>query len=191
MSPQGDSTRWLMSLRQPDSPAAAQYMPMIYEELRRLAAWYLASERPDHTLTPTALVHEAFIRLVDAAVTERLDRVHFLAVASTVMRRVLVDHARAHGADKRGGQRCRITLHGDVAVTSGPDLDFLALDEALRRLTELDERQARVVELRFFGGLTVEEVAEVLGVSKRLVEGEWAMARAWLRRELTEPTSTA
>lgn len=184
MSSEAGETSWVRSLRQPDSPAAARYMSIVYEELRRLAVWHLSGERRDHTLTPTALVHEAFIRLVDAAAAQHLDRVHFLAFASKIMRRVLVDHARSHDAAKRGGGRCRITLHGDVAVTAGPEIDFLALDETLERLAALDERQAAIVELRFFGGLTVEEVAEILGVSKRLVEGEWALARAWLRREL-------
>jgi RNA polymerase sigma factor (TIGR02999 family) len=167
--------------------AAEELMPVVYDELRRLAHGYLRRERAGHTLESTALVHEAYLRLADQQRVSWRGRTHFLAVGARMMRRLLVDHARHRGRVKRGGDWRRITLDGAVASLLGRDLgpeDLLALDQALRKLADLDERQARIVELRFFSGLEVAEVAEVLGVSKRTVEGHWTHARAWLRREL-------
>jgi len=155
-----------------------------YEELRRIAEIHMRREYAGHTLQATALVHEAFLRLADQDARWN-DRAHFCAVASQAIRRILVDHARSKGRAKRGGDRNRVTLHDHDAVTGLPGVDILDLEEALEGLAALHARQARIVELRFFGGLTMPEIAEALGVSVRTVEGDWRMARAWLRRELT------
>ncbi|BCS32017.2 DNA-directed RNA polymerase sigma-70 factor [Luteitalea sp. TBR-22] len=165
--------------------AAARLFPIVYDQLRRLAAAALRRERADHTLQPTALVHEAFLRLVDIPEARWSNRGHFVAIAARAMRRVLVDHARGRSALKRRSAEVRVPLD-DVDVPSGPagDVDLVALDEALARLASVDERQARIVELRFFGGLTVEETAVLMGSSPRTVKRDWHMARAWLRREL-------
>ncbi len=169
--------------------AIDRLMPLVYDELRALAESYLAHERPDHTLQATALVHDAYVRLVKQEEVEWQNRAHFFAVAAQAIRRILVDHARGHQRIKRGGSRQRVRLEEDVALVSERDLDLVALDEALNRLAALNERQARIVELRFFGGLTLKEVAEIVGVSARTVDGDWSMARAWLRRALEEPVS--
>ncbi len=183
--PPDDATRQLHRLRGGDRAAAASLMPLVYEELRQQAARYLNHERCDHVLQPTALVHEAFLKLVDQTRADWNDHAHFAAVASQAMRRVLVDHARAHGAAKRGsGRRITIETMSDFADTAGVGLT--ELDEALSRLSELSERQAQVVELRFFGGLGVPEVAVVLDVSERTVKGDWRIARAWLQEALAE-----
>jgi RNA polymerase sigma-70 factor, ECF subfamily len=180
----GLATRLLAESARGDAPAMAGLTAVVYEELRRLAAAYLRRERVDHSLQPTALVHEAFLKLIDADTLKVADRKHFFALAATMMRRVLVEHARTKNAAKRGGGRHRVSLSGVQA--SDADLEVVALDEALHRLAALDARQARIVELRFFGGLTVDEVAESLDVSKRTVEGDWTLARAWLHRELAQ-----
>ncbi len=162
-----------------------ELLPFVYDELRALARHYLGGERIGHTLQPTALVHEAFMRLVDQRRVTWKGRRHFFAVGARMMRRVLVDWARKHKSRKRGGDWQRVTLTG---VGLGSDLaldEVLALDQALASLAELDARQAEIVELRFFAGFSVEEAAELLGVSKRTVEGDWTHARAWLKRELT------
>jgi len=182
-----DATRLLALARTGDPAPASVLAPLVYDELRKLAAAYLGRERPEHTLQPTALVHEAFLRLVDAEGLEPRDQAHFLAIAANVMRRVLVEHARAKATEKRGGNARRITLQSGVAAAFGDEVDFLALEEALVALAALDARQARVVEMRFFGGLSVEETAEVLGVSKRSVEADWTLARAFLYGRLAEP----
>jgi RNA polymerase sigma factor (TIGR02999 family) len=157
----------------------------LYGELRALAGDFLRRERSDHTLQPTALVHEAWIRLSAEAGSPWDNRARFFAIAAQAMRRILIDHARRKQADKRGGGAQRITLVTDITPPlDSADVDLLALDEALDRLAALDERQARVVELRFFAGLTVDEVAEALDVSARTVAGDWRLARAWLSREL-------
>jgi RNA polymerase sigma factor (TIGR02999 family) len=167
-----------------DADAAAAMFPVVYDQLRRLAAAALRRERADHTLQPTALVHEAFLRLSATSDAPWHDRTHFVALAARVMRRVLVDHARGRNARKRGSGEVRVSLDEiDVpAATSGVDL--VALDDVLGRLAEFDPRQARIVELRFFGGLTVEETAALIDTSDRTVKREWQMARAWLKREL-------
>ncbi len=167
--------------------AVDELVAHLYRELRRLAQWQMGRGTPGVTLQPTAIVHEAYIRLVDQSRADWRGRSHFIAVASKVMRNLLIDHARARAAEKRGGGWQPVTL-ADEAV-GGRQLgveEMLALDEALERLAAHDERQARVVELRFFGGLTVEEVAETLEVSKRTAEGLWTHARAWLLRELSK-----
>jgi RNA polymerase sigma factor (TIGR02999 family) len=165
--------------------AADKLMPLVYDELRELAARQLRGERRDHTLRPTALVHEAFLRLVGQRV-EVQSRVHFFALAAQVMRRVLVDHARARGAGKRGGGRERVTLEEDAAVEGPREIDLIALDGALRELNVIDPAKVRLVELRFFGGLSVDESAGILGVSPSTAAREWRLARAWLYRHLRD-----
>jgi RNA polymerase sigma factor (TIGR02999 family) len=167
---------------------AEQLMPLVYDELRRLARGFMARENRDHTLQPTALVNEAYLRLVDQTRVDWRGRSHFRAVGARVMRRILIDHARRRGGPKRGGGLKRCTLGDSVLSPPDPEVDLpelLALNDALDGLARLDERQARVVELRFFGGLTTAEIAEVLGVSERTVGGDWKHGRAWLRRELS------
>ena len=159
-------------------------MPIIYDELRRQAARYLKHEREGHTLQTTALVHEAYVRLIDQNGVRWQNRAHFFAISAELMRRILVDHARKRNAAKRGGDAVRVTLDEVVQGAGQQNLDLIAVDEALTRLAALDAQQARVVELRFFGGLTVEETAEVLGVSERTVKRDWSVAKAWIRREL-------
>jgi len=181
-----DVTVVLEQMRNGDKNAADKLLPLVYDEFRALARHYLAQERANHTLQPTALVHEAYMKLVDQTRVDWQGRSHFFAVAAQAMRRILVDHARSRQRDKRGGGRARVILDEAVALSPQKDEDVLALDEALERLAALDPRQAKVVELRFFGGLSVEEVAEALGVSKRTVEGDWTFARAWLSRELRD-----
>ncbi|RJP35111.1 MAG: sigma-70 family RNA polymerase sigma factor [Phycisphaerales bacterium] len=171
-------------LRRGDEGAADRLFPIVYAELRALAADLLHGEKPGHTLQPTALVHEAYVRLVDQTKLNYQDRAHFIAFAARTMRRVLVDHARAKAARKRGRGWERVTLGSSVALTADPTVDLLALNDALTRLASLHERQAQIVDLRFFGGLSIEETAAVLGVGHATVEIDWQMARAWLRREL-------
>ena len=181
-----DVTNILKRASDGDESAVNRLLPLVYDELRALAESYLQHERPDHTLQATALVHEAYVRLIKQEEVEWQNRAHFFAVAAQAIRRILVDHARAHEREKRGGGRRRVGLDESVAAAPGRDLDLLALDEALEKLTRLSERQARIVELRFFGGLSLNEVAAFLGVSPRTVDGDWSMARAWLRRALQE-----
>lgn len=181
-----DVTRLLNKAGDGDESAVNRLMPLVYDELRALAESCLQSERPDHTLQATALVNEAYLRLVKQEEVEWKNRSHFFAVAAQAIRRILVDHARTHGRAKRGGGRQRVKLDEDIAVREERELDLVALDEAMEKLAALNERQARIVELRFFGGLGLKEVAEFLGVSPRTVDGDWSMARAWLRRELRE-----
>ena len=155
-------------------------MAAIYEDMRRLAARHMGGERRNHTLQPTAVVHEAYVRLIDQHKTDWKDRLHFFAVASRIIRRVLIDHARANEADKRGGDRTRISLTDQEIAGPSRDIDLIALDEALKELAEIDSQQSRIVELRYFGGCTVEEVAEVLQIGKRTVDRDWQAAKAWL-----------
>jgi RNA polymerase sigma factor (TIGR02999 family) len=184
-APRSDNvTRLLDQASGGDQAAAACLLPMIYDELRALAGSFLRAERPDHTLEPTALVHEAYLRLVGQAQVIWESRAHFMAVAASAMRRILADHARRRRAAKRGGRWHKITLDEAVAPDAGRALDLLDLDEALNKLASLDQRKSRVVELRFFGGLTNRAVAKVLGVSRKTVVDDWTVARLWLRREL-------
>jgi RNA polymerase sigma-70 factor, ECF subfamily len=159
-------------------------MPLVYDELRRLAAGYIARERPGQTLQATALVNEAFVRLVGEKARGFQNRAHFVAIAALSMRQILVQRARARRAAKRGGAPDRVTLDEAMLPSADPAVDVLALDEALTRLAALDPTQARIVELRYFGGLTIEETAEALRLSPATIKREWAMARAWLKQEL-------
>jgi RNA polymerase sigma factor (TIGR02999 family) len=178
-------TELLVGYGRGDKDALDRLMPIVYEELRRQAARYLRKERPGHTLQTTALIHEAYVRLVDQHDVQWQNRAHFFGIAAQLMRRILVDHARTKKRVKRGGSDVRVSLgDADVAVKA-QDLDVVALDEALQRLAAIDEQQSRVVELRFFSGLSVEETAEVMGISKATVKRDWSMAKAWLHRELT------
>jgi RNA polymerase sigma factor (TIGR02999 family) len=162
-----------------------ELLPFVYDELRRLASAMLRQERPGHSLQPTALVSEAYLRLIDATKIEWQGRAQFLALAGRSMRQILVDHARTKGAAKRGGDRVRVTLVEDTGGARGPEeLDLLDVDEALEELTALAARKARVVELRFFAGLEMKEIAEVLGTGLTTAEDDWYFARAWLRRRL-------
>ncbi len=169
--------------RQP-AEIAAELLPIVYDEMRGLAGKYLRSERKDHTLQPTALVHEAFLRLVDQSRVDWKGRTHFYAVGAQAMRRVLIDYARARRREKRGGDAKRVVLEEGVFPISLGDVDAIDLNDTLDLLASLDEQQAQIVELRFFAGLTVEEVADVLGVSKRKIESDWTHAKAWLRSKL-------
>ena len=184
MSDRADVTTLLKRATDGDDSAVNRLVPLVYDELRALAESYLMRERANHTLQATALVHEAYLRLIDQRDVRWKNRAHFFAVAAQAIRRILVDHARGHRRAKRGGDRQRVRLDEDVMPLEDRDLDLLALDEALERLTRLYERQARIVELHFFGGLSLKDVAAFLGVSPRTVDGDWSMARAWLRREL-------
>ncbi len=168
-----------------DRNAPPDHAGTAYTALRGLAAAYLHKERADHTLQPTALVHEAYVKLAGMSAGPVWNgKTHFQAVAANAMRQILVDHARRRATQKRGGDWLRITLTPDVAATPGRDVEMIALDEAMRELAELDERKARVVELRFFGGLTCAEAAEQLGISPKTVEADWYFSRAWLRARL-------
>lgn len=164
--------------------SAARLMPIVYDELRRLAAGYLRRERPGQTIQATALVHEAYLRLVAEQAHHWKNRTHFLAVAALSMRQILVERARRRAAAKRGGNPERITLDDHLLASEPSGVDVLALDEALNRLARLDAQQARIVELRYFGGLTIEEIAETLDISPATVKRHWTLARAWLKREL-------
>lgn len=164
--------------------ALEQLLPLVEAELRRLARMYMARERRGHTLQTTALINEAFVRLVDAKGLRWQDRSHFLGISARLMRRVLVDHARARGYQKRGGGAQKVTLTEALLVSEGPSLDVIALDRALEALAKVDARKAQVVELRFFGGLSVEETADVLRVSNDTIKRDWRLAKLWLLREL-------
>ena len=178
-----DVTRLLHEVQQGAAGASDQLAQLVYGELHDLAVHYMRGERSDHTLQPTALVHDAYLRLIDQRNVSWQNRTHFYGIAAQAMRRILVDHARRkHSAKRDGGER--ITLDESVADASDSSIDLLALDDALQKLGALDERQARVVELRFFGGLSIEDSAEALGVSVATVNRDWTMARAFLRREM-------
>lgn len=180
-----DITRLLLDLSDGKPEALDRLLPVVYGELKALAASQLRRERPDHTLSPTALVHEVFLRLVDQQSVSWAGRAHFFGVAATAMRRILVDHARRRKAKKRERHQ-QVTLPTDAAIAApGPSDDVLAVDEALDRLAAFDPRQARLIELRYFGGLSIEEAADVTGVSPATVKRDWILARAWLQRELT------
>jgi RNA polymerase sigma-70 factor (ECF subfamily) len=179
-----DVTRLLDEVRSGDRRALDRMLPLVYAELRQIAARALRDERGGHTLQPTALVHEAYLRMAGGENVPWQNRAHFLGCAARVMRNVLVDHARARRAGKRGGGGARVTLTEALGLADSRDVDLVALDDALTALAETDEQKARIVELRYFGGLAEVEVAEVLGVSERTVRRGWTMAKAWLRREM-------
>ena len=185
MSSPGEITGLLKNSRSGDRAALDRLLPLIYDELRGLAASQLRRERPDHTLQATALVHEVYLRLVEQHSVDWRNRAHFFALAAEMMRRILVNHAQQHHAQKRGGHDTKLALDEAISLAGEErPIDWLLLDEALKRLTALDPRQGRIVELRFFGGLTVEEVAEVLGVSEITVKREWRLAKAWLHQAM-------
>lgn len=180
-----DVTRLLLDWGHGDQSALDSLLPLIYNELRRVADSYLRRDRPGHTLQATALVNEAFLRLIDQNQINWQNRTHFFGAAANLMRQILIQHARANHAAKRGGERQKLYLDeaGDVAQSS--DLDLVALDDALRDLEAVAPRQCRIVELRYFGGLSIEETGEVLSISPATVKREWTMAKAWLRREIS------
>src|SRR5262245_3739846 len=180
---QHDVTRLLKAWSGGDRQALDELMPALYSEIRKLAGSYLRRERPDHTLQATALVNEAYMRLVDQREVQWQNRAHFFGIAAQIMRRILVDHARMQKAEKRGRGQSPIVIDEAFDVADR-QLDFVAVDDALKTLAELDPRQAQIVELRFFGGLSIEETAEVTKLSPATIKREWASARAWLRREL-------
>ena len=185
MQPPEGVTQLLVDWSNGDQKALDKLMPMVYSELRRLASNYLRRERAGHTLQPTALVNEAYLKLIDQKNARWQNRAQFFGVSAQLMRRILVDHARAHQAGKRGGSdQQRLSITSAERFVQQPEVDLLALHEALEELATLDPQQERIVELRFFGGLSIEETAEVLGVGHATVERDWKMARAWLRRKL-------
>ena len=185
-SPPGDVTRLLVAWSKGDRDALEELIPVVYGELRRIAGRYLRHERPDHTLQPTVLVHEAYLKLVDQDRARWQNRAQFFGVAAQLMRRILVDHARMHAAAKRGGGMTPITLVDVAGVSPSGGIDVIAVDEALTRLTSLYPEQGRLVELRYFGGLTIEETGEAMGISPATVKRQWTVARAWLLRHLKD-----
>jgi len=189
--PPADVTRLLIAWRGGDQAALDRLMPLVYQELRRLARRYMRDERPDHLLQTTALVHEAYLRLVDVNRVDWESRNHFFAVSAQMMRRILVEAARRRNADKRGGDASHVALDEALVPAPARDADLIALDEALDSLATLDPRKARVVELRYFAGLGVQETAGVLGVSTETVTRDWRMAKLWLRRDVALAGTTS
>jgi len=179
-------TRLLLEWGDGNQQALEALVPLIYKELRNLAHNFLYRERPGHTLQTTALVHEAYLKLIDQNDARWQNRAHFFAIAAQAMRRILIDSARKHAAAKRGGPQAELSLDEVADIALEPDINLLKLDEALNELAKIDLRQSRIVELRYFGGLTIEETAEVISVSPATVKREWMMARAWLHQELTD-----
>lgn len=190
-SPAEDITRLLLAWGAGDKAALDALMPIVYDELRRLARRYMRRQNADHTLQTTALVNEAYLRLIDSSRVRWQDRTHFFAISAQLMRRVLVDFARAKNSLKRGGERVQITLDERIEIPLVErETDLVALDDALQRLAEFSPRQCRVVELRYFGGLSEEEIAATLEISARTVRRDWSLARAWLFRELSQNSSS-
>jgi RNA polymerase sigma factor (TIGR02999 family) len=185
---QDDITTLLVRWGRGDQQALDALTPLVYQELRRLANGYLRRERPDHTLEGTALVHEAYLRLIDQNQVEWRSRNHFYALAAELIRRILVDHARARVAAKRGGAGIKLSLDENLAPAQEKEQDLVSLDDALNALAEADSQQSRIVELRYFGGLTIEETADVLGISPATVKRDWVMAKAFLKREMLRNT---
>ena len=183
--PQEGVTRLLERWSKGDREALDELMPLVYQELRRLANNYLRRERANHTLQPTALVNEAYLKLIDQQRAHWQNRAHFFAVSAQLMRRILVDHARARAARKRGGSQYTVSLSHAQHAANEPDIELLALHEALKELAAIDPQQARIVELRYFGGLSIEETAAVMNVSHATIEREWKMARAWLYQKMS------
>ncbi len=185
--PSQQATEALVAHAAGDPRAVSRLLPLVYVELRKLASHLMRRERRGHTLQPTALVHEAYVRLIDNTRIDWQGKTHFLAIAAKEMRQILVQHARAHKARKRGAGATRVTLDENVVSTPERTFDVLAVDEALDKLSALSPRQGQVVELRYFAGLSVNEAAYVLGISERTVKQDWQVARTWLMRELTSP----
>lgn len=184
-APGADVTQILKQWGTGDEQASAELLPLVYEELRRLARGYLRRERADHTLQPTALVHEAYLRLVDGKRASWQDRAHFYGIAARLMRQILVDHARAHQAQKRGGLRQKIAFDDAISSPTEEEPDLVALDGALQSLARSYPRKSEVVELKFFGGLEAAEIAEILQISQKTVLRDWSFAKLWLCRELS------
>lgn len=182
--PEADATELLLELSRGNEVAAEKLVPLVYDELKRLARAHMRRERPDHTLQTTALVHEAYLRLVRQEEVRWQGRSHFFGIAAQVMRRILIDHARSHLRKKRGGADIVLTLDEVVAFSPEHSQELVRLDEALDRLANLDSRQSKIVELRFFAGMSVEETASYLGVSAKTVKRDWAVAKAWLHAEV-------
>ena len=180
-----DVTLLLREMTDGDERAPEVLLPLVYDELKRLASGYMRNEREGHTLQTTALVHEAYVRLVDWKNADWQNRAHFFAVAAQMMRKILVDYARKHRSKKRGSGGQRIALDDAITFAAEKDLDLFALNEALTQLESFDERQCRIIELRFFGGLTIEETAEVMKLAPATVKNEWTMARTWLYTKLS------
>jgi RNA polymerase sigma factor (TIGR02999 family) len=178
-------TQLLIGWSNGDREALDALLPVVYEELRKQAANYLRRERVGHTLQTTALIHEAYLKLIDQKNVHWQNRAHFFGIAAQLMRRILVDHARTKKRAKRGGSNIRVSFNEANVLAPNQNLDIVALDEALERLSEIDEQQSRIVELRFFSGLTVEETAAVLAISPATVKRDWRMAKAWLHREIS------
>ncbi len=183
-APQQEFTQLLVSWRRGDKAALDALTGAVYDELRRLANRLLGAERPDHTLQPTALVHEAYLRLVDQRSVDCHDRAHFLGIAAGMMRRILINHANARKTDKRAAFSGAVPLEDEPGPAVDPNLDLIAVDQMIDRLTALDPQQGRVVELRFFGGLSIEETAEVMGISQATVKRDWRTARLWILRQM-------
>jgi RNA polymerase sigma-70 factor (ECF subfamily) len=181
-----DVTLLLSALTRGEEQAASKLIPLVYDELRRLAASYMRRERGDHTLQATALVNEAYLKLVEQRSVDWQSRAHFFGIAAQLMRRILIDHARGHLRQKRGGEQQIVSLDEVFVISQQQSDELVALDDSLERLAKIDPRQAKVVELRFFGGLTVEEAANVLGVSPKTVKREWSVAKAWLYADLKD-----
>ena len=185
MTPSPAAVRQMVERVSPrDQRAVSELMPVVYDELRRLARRYVGRDRAARSIQATDLVHEAYLRLAKDKKRNWTGRTHFLAIAAIAMRQILVERARARGASKRGGSQVRVTLDDALVAGKGAPLDLVALDDALSALADLDARQARIVELRFFGGLTIDETAEAVGVSPATIKRSWTMAKAWLRREM-------
>ena len=184
-APPNEITEQLIAWSKGDEAALETLIPAVYQELRRMADYYLRGEDSGHSLQPTALVHEAYLRLIDQTKVEWQNRAHFFGVAAQMMRRILIDHAKAKHRVKRGGTAVKVVLDENANFTQERAAELLALDDALQALAIMDERKSRIVELRYFGGLTVEETAQVLGISDKTVMRDWSLAKAWLYRELT------
>ncbi|MBL0921035.1 MAG: sigma-70 family RNA polymerase sigma factor [Phycisphaerales bacterium] len=185
-APTPDITLLLHAAASGDRRDLDALMAAVYQDMRRLAMSHMDQERHNHTLQPTALVHEAYVKLLDQRRTDWKDRLHFFSIAARIIRRILIDHARAAAAAKRGGSITRISIGGHDVAAPSRDVDLLALDEAMEELAQLDEQQARIVELRYFGGCTIEEIAELLELGKRTIDRQWQAARAWLYERLRE-----
>jgi RNA polymerase sigma factor (TIGR02999 family) len=182
-NPKGQVTELLLHWKEGDENALRALVPLVYNELRRLAHYHLQAERPDHTLQSTALVHEAYVRLLGGQPAELQNRAHFVAVASRLMRQILVDYARSRRAEKRDGGH-RIEFDDIAAIPITGDAELVALDDALQELSRIDDRQGKIVEMKFFGGLSAPEISQVLGISRATVDRDWATARVWLHRQM-------
>ncbi len=184
-----DITQLLLAWGEGDQAALERLMPLVYEEMRKIARRYMVRQRPDHTLQTTALVNEAYLRLIDSSKVKWQNRAHFFAISAQLMRRILVDFARARLNQKRGGGVQKVVLDEALTISAEPSAELVALDDAMNELAAIDKRQSRIVELRYFGGLTEEETAEVLDISTRTVRRDWSLARAWLYRQLNQDKS--